>query len=102
MPWRSPFAVAEDRNTWTCAQCGQVCGAGGRRTRAAEDRNFLGIIGLLICAAPGGPGRHDGRGPALEILTGEPSVHNRPEGDIHLTGLTQLRGSPWVGPIRTS
>jgi hypothetical protein len=26
--------------------------AGGRRP-AAEDRNFLGIIGLLICAAPG-------------------------------------------------
>jgi hypothetical protein len=46
--------AAEDRNTWTCAQCGQARGAGGRRPAVAEDRNFPGIIGLLICAAPGG------------------------------------------------
>ena len=67
--------AAEERNTWTCAQCGQVRGAGGRRTRAAEDRNFPGIIGLLVCAAPGGHGRQTAEARPGEALTAEPGVH---------------------------
>jgi hypothetical protein len=50
--------------------------AGGRRTRAAEDRNFLGIIGLLICAAPGGMAGTTAEVRPGEALTGEPSVRN--------------------------
>ena len=56
--------MAEGRNDYTYPMLQNREQAGGRRTRAAEDRNFLGIIGLLVCAAPGGHGRHDGRGPA--------------------------------------
>ncbi len=45
--------MAEDRNDYTYPMLQNREQAGGRRTRAAEDPNFLGIIGLLICAAPG-------------------------------------------------
>ena len=67
--------AAGDRNTWTCAQCGQVRGAGGRRPAVAGDRNFPGIIGLLICAAPGDMAGTTAEARPGEALTAEPSVH---------------------------